>query len=493
MQTINKTIYLPKKVTDFVDETWGKENLTKPQKKKRVKALRFMAYLFSKQHAEDSYVEIPSTYLLKLFNSQYLSIVNPFRKHGIIRGFETESSKDSYITPSIDRLTQKYKTGKCKKYQLTEDYFVNLFKLEKEELEEIDIKFEVLKKSKKSKSYYKKKDVLFEEVVLEYKTRKGSEDYERDFLKSINSLIIDEEKLVKKTRNVVDNIDVKNLEIFKSDFKDDQLNKYKKTLFISKKNRRTYNMKLSDVFKKASISKKRVFSDNNNVYVSNYELFTAYKKDNTYESYINSIKRLKQGNLYAKRNNNNGRLDTNITNLPNVLLDVIKKDNNLVSYDLCNSQFSILSHILDEKGVKNTEDVVLFKKLAYSGKLYDYIAEKRGITRSESKVGFFEINFDKVGKKSKDKEYLNKLFPNVIKFVDDFKTKYGYKKLALLLQLRESNIFIDGLYNKIMDRVGFVLTKHDSVIFRQEDEEVVKEIIKEHFEKLNFNGKMIKE
>src|SRR5699024_6557611 len=132
-----------------------------------------------------------------------------------------------------------------KKYQLTEDYFVNLFKLEKEELEEIDIKFEVLKKSKKSKSYYKKKDVLFEEVVLEYKTRKGSEDYERDFLKSINSLIIDEEKLVKKTRNVVDNIDVKNLEIFKSDFKDDQLNKYKKTLFISKKNRRTYNMKLS--------------------------------------------------------------------------------------------------------------------------------------------------------------------------------------------------------------------------------------------------------
>src|SRR5699024_10946721 len=108
MQTINKTIYLPKKVTDFVDETWGKENLTKPQKKKRVKALRFMAYLFSKQHAEDSYVEIPSTYLLKLFNSQYLSIVNPFRKHGIIRGFETESSKDSYITPSIDRLTQKY-------------------------------------------------------------------------------------------------------------------------------------------------------------------------------------------------------------------------------------------------------------------------------------------------------------------------------------------------------------------------------------------------
>src|SRR5699024_1379042 len=192
MQTINKTICLPKKVTDFVDETWGEENLTKPQKKKRVKALRFMAYLFSKQHAEDSYVEIPSTYLLKLFNSQYLSIVNPFRKHGIIRGFKTESSKDSYITPYIDRLIQKYKIGKCKKYELTEDYFVNLFKLEKEELEEIDIKFEVLKKSKKSKSYYKKKDVLFEEVVLEYKTRKGSEDYERDFLKSINSLIIDE-------------------------------------------------------------------------------------------------------------------------------------------------------------------------------------------------------------------------------------------------------------------------------------------------------------
>src|SRR5699024_12330987 len=119
--------------------------------------------------------------------------------------------------------------------------------------------------------------------------------------KSINSLIIDEEKLVKKTRNVVDNIDVKNLEIFKSDFKDDQLNKYKKTLFISKKNRRTYNMKLSDVLKKASISKKRVFSDNNNVYVSNYELFTAYKKDNTYESYINSIKRLKQGRSEERR------------------------------------------------------------------------------------------------------------------------------------------------------------------------------------------------
>ena len=105
--------------------------------------------------------------------------------------------------------------------------------------------------------------------------------------------------------------------------------------------------------------------------------FIAMKKDFILASYTDSISKIEKKYWYADRNATNQRLDTNITNMCGELMKEIIHSNDLVELDLSNSQFSILSHIIPSEVTGN--DVELFKKLSYSGELYDYIKEIIGL------------------------------------------------------------------------------------------------------------------
>ena len=75
-----------------------------------------------------------------------------------------------------------------------------------------------------------------------------------------------------------------------------------------------------------------------------------------------------------------------------------------------------------------------------------------------------------------------------MKWVDEFKEKYGDNQFAIMLQKKEAEIFIDNLYVMIREEDIFCLTKHDSLIVKAEDEYKVRNIIEEYFKEINFKA-----
>ena len=85
-------------------------------------------------------------------------------------------------------------------------------------------------------------------------------------------------------------------------------------------------------------------------------------------------------------------------------------------------------------------------------------------------------------------KYFKILFPNLLDWINDFKSKNGYENFSIMLQKKESEIFIDGIFKKLIKAKIYSLTKHDSIICKSNDCEKVKEIIKNYFNKIKFIG-----
>ena len=210
------------------------------------------------------------------------------------------------------------------------------------------------------------------------------------------------------------------------------------------------------------------------------------------QSYQDAINKLANKRFYGKRNSTNNRLDTNLTNMAKVLTNEICGDNKLVQFDLCNSQFAILSDLLDKELC--TPDFKIFQEESYAGTLYEYIMQELDIdNRYDAKKMMFELMFSKEGLASELKTKLKTIFPNVVKTVDEYKKVNGYKTFSVMLQKRESEIFIDGLWKTIKKKKIFCTPKHDCLIVKEKDTEAVEEIIKNYFMKIKFKGKIIKE
>ena len=62
-----------------------------------------------------------------------------------------------------------------------------------------------------------------------------------------------------------------------------------------------------------------------------------------------------------------------------------------------------------------------------------------------------------------------------------------------MLQKRESEIFIDGLWKELKKKKLFCTPKHDCLIVKEKDSERVEKIIESYFKKIKFKGKIIKE
>lgn len=202
-------------------------------------------------------------------------------------------------------------------------------------------------------------------------------------------------------------------------------------------------------------------------------------------TYNDAVLAIERGNLRAGRNKTNNRLDTNITNLCSLLTDEIANQNNLVQIDLSNSQFAILSYILQY--IMDTDDYKRFKELSVIGGLYEFVQENLGLeSRKEAKNAMFEILFSKRRNNTKSKSKLKKLFPTVIEWVDNYKKENGDDNFSIMLQKKESEIFIDMILNCIIKKKIFALTKHDSLIVKESDKEKVLELISDYFKLIGF-------
>lgn len=451
-------------------------------------ACEIITYISKKSYSlygdDLNFIEFGIRLMRLRFSSRENKVMQLLKKEGILIPFSSKSSKESYVTKfGVNEKGEKYikSPGICKKYSLNSlysytNYIYNISKLnnnikilpllctEGETLEYVSVK-----KRKSNKIYTKIESQMY-----------------KDFLDIVDNLQIDYKIIEKQIKNKIEDLNI-------SRFKCDNKIKAEKfeVMFLTSGTVKWITKKKAQSI--ANYNHETLIQDGKNFYIGGKEQFLEYKKRNLYLSYTDSIERLKTGDLYAKRNKTNGRLDTNFTNMPSFILKEIMKQNDLVQIDLANSQFAILSHMMEKEGY-DTKDFNLFKNAAYNGTLYDEAMKLVGDDcRKDTKTTFFESLFSKNNSKSKRKEKLLNKYPTVGEYITKIKNKKTYKDFSIGLQREESKIFIDNLYPRIKKEIETVITKHDAFIIKRDKIEKVMNIIDDYFKEINFKGKMIVE
>lgn len=297
------------------------------------------------------------------------------------------------------------------------------------------------------------------------------------FEDDVNSLVIDYYKLMDIVQYKIANISVKDFQV------NEQIKA--KTIKLQSYDGKSYFTKTVNAIAMAKSKGYCIIKDDGRYGMAILSNFIHNKKQSIGFSYLTSLLRLQRKNLKAKRNNTNKRLDTNFTNMSSLFVDEICFQNDLVQIDLSNSQFAILSNILKEQ--LNSDDFKRFKKLSVSGQLYACIQRIIGLESvAEAKNAMFEIMFSSRRNNTTSKAKLKQLFPSVIGWIDRYKKDFGDDEFSIMLQNKESEIFIDCLLIKIKTMKLFCLTKHDSLIVRRDDYSRVLDILKEEFAKISL-------
>ena len=434
----NKLTILPSQLVEDIK----KLKLTKIQENKCIHLVSLIRNKSKKDNDNYySYVEIPSNYLKKVIHSNYKPFMNILINNKIIicdykRIWNTTNNKSYYYC-----INNKYNI-------LNNNYSY--------------ISFNSL--------YYIKQ--------TEYQRNKEW------FIDDIEQLNIDTDKLKSILYKTIDNLDITNFRI-NEQIQDDGINV---TLKIG-----NYEKKYYTSLEKALITAKKhnltVIQNKRKFYIMDVNEFIRMKKDFITVSYLDSIDKIKKGYWFANRNVTNNRLDSNITNMCSELIDEIKESNNLVELDLNNSQFSILSYILPKDVIG--DDVSLFKELSYSGKLYEYLMEIMSLeSRKEAKQLTFELLFSSHKNHCKKIKLLKEIFPNVINWINNYKETYGSNEFAVMLQTKESEMFISDIWVHLKKKKYFALTKHDCFLVKKEDEDEIREYIQMYFDSIGFEGKL---
>jgi hypothetical protein len=445
-KTIDTFVTLPPKlIQDFEKLTFTKVE--------RNYALKFIDNLMKRSFREygmiDGFVETPKKYFRKVFNSQYLVWLKKLIDAKII------NSSNSYSNSITNTYSKTYSINT--KYTLTPIMWLTF---DKSPLKSVPYTFKMTKPTDTEK-------IDLDKVVEDLITLKADR----------KALIMLASKEIEKVK----------IEDFKTN------NEIKRDSFnVTFGGNKKYWMSKEKAIEKSNKLNKTLVQDDSKFYIIDEYEFILRKKTAMLHSYQDAINKLVNKKFYGKRNSTNSRLDTNLTNMAKVLTNEICAENKLTQFDMCNSQFAILSDTLE--GKLDTKDFEEFKKHSYNGTLYEYIMKELKLeTRLEAKKMMFELMFSKEDYKSSLKSKLKLIFPSVVEFVDNYKKEYGYNKFSISLQQRESEIFIDGLWKQIKKKKIFCTPKHDCLIVREKDAEKVEVMIKEYFQKINFKGKIVKE
>jgi len=443
-KTVTSYISLPKALVDAIQNL----NLTKTEKSH---SFKFVGILLRDSFHEfrnvTSLTPKPQDYIIKTFDDYYFKWLNVLINKKIV-------IRNEYYSP--DKHI-------CYKYSVSEEYF----KGEGPSLNPLALCNE--------KEHEPLLTVGYKDIIKNITVADGIQN--RRFIDDITTLKIDYDRL----QNIVDKR-VSTLSI--SEFKvNEQITQLSVRIFVPNGN--SFFMKTIDAIAKAKLKGMSLINDNGRFRIADESQFIHNKKVSINLAYTDSIEKMRMGSFRAARNGTNNRLDTNLTNMCSLLVDDICAQNNLVQIDLNNSQFTILSYIL--KDILNTPDFNRFKALSVSGKLYDYIKLELGLeTKKQAKNTMFEIMFSSRKNNTSGKMKIKNLFPNVVKWIDDFKKENEDNTFAIMLQLKESTIFIDGILRLIKTKKIFCLTKHDSLIVKENDMDMVLKMVQEFFNKIDF-------
>ena len=439
----NYYIYLPSNIIDEINNL----SATKLQKERMLHFVNFLkdnsrinGGKVSDKGVEDimtNFVSVPRTLFEKMYSAKYKDFLKPLVDKNIV---EVNNSYSNFKGRE-----------KCKEYRIN-PRFINDLEITKECVKSIVIQGEVEQKNTHILSFYK--TCTGESIV------KDLYYFLDEYNEYLSNLPIDEYILETKEEIGLEYIQ-----------------------FISKKGE-YFSLSTEEALKKNGY----VIKDKNKYFICDGAKFLKHKVKNKQISAIESVMKLINMDLYAKRNSTNSRMDTNFTNLPSAIFEKYKEVNKLVEFDVKNNQFAILAHILPKEVVG--EDVELFKFLAKRGELYEYIETKLGLrSRQEAKELLICILF--ASYRVLDKR-IKEAFPNLCEWIKKWKKENGDDgKFPTMLQQKEAEIFVDGVFKTFKKRFGcFLALKHDSVIVNEHKGEEVKKSMQEFFDKIGYKCKI---
>lgn len=161
-----------------------------------------------------------------------------------------------------------------------------------------------------------------------------------------------------------------------------------------------------------------------------------------------------------------GRFHTNFTNLKKHIREnyLTINGNKLKEIDIVNSQPFFLYILMKKEGFTNFDN---FDSDVMNGVIYDKIMQQYNLKRKEVKVNIYSVLFGRNMTKRKWDNIFNNLYPNVYKWITEYKKKHkNYKIIAQTLQSIEADFIFNNVipqviaYNKNIP----LLTVHDSVI-----------------------------
>ncbi|MBZ9730001.1 hypothetical protein LB467_09915 [Salegentibacter sp. JZCK2] len=387
------------------------------------------------------YTFVSSKYLKKVFTTYYSTkVILPLQNAGIIEC-------DGLYSPD---------TAKCHYYRINPEYFKGQIELER-------------------RKFFYKMDLTRD---LGEENKQHSEDFEL----FVNGLEINKNSLDITMNNCLDLVDS---ESYKYNYNVDA---NEQDVILVNDGTKTFPAKIWKLVEQSFSTDSSLIQDGLDYYYMTEDKYKELKKNRLKSSWSSSIDNLAEGNFRAYRNKTNYRLDTNLTNLPKELREVVMKDNGLINIDLSNSQFAILSMVMRKDGFDSL-DALNFYKASEEGNLYEFIqAELNLENRGEAKQVMFRMLFSSDGFKSENKTKFEKLFPTVAEYISKYKRQYGDNAFSIKLQREESYIFIDGIKPILKDHGISHTTIHDSVICREEDSAMVLDIIDYVFRNKGLNA-----
>jgi len=248
-----------------------------------------------------------------------------------------------------------------------------------------------------------------------------------------------------------------------------------------------------------------LFEFKNKIYLAQKDYFLQRKNLEMKLSYCASVCMLMNGQFFAKKSKNNGRLTTSLTNLSKIFFKddcVTLNGESLLENDMRNSQPCLLAYVLEDLNrinvllpknkykiptVQLEEDTNIFMQQVWNGTFYDDIAKKLNIPRDKAKIEMFGVFFaSNRDTKNEFKKLMKEVYPTIMSWISEFKRLNKYESFSIMLQQIEAKIFLKKTLPKIRKQGVMVYTKHDCFLCKKSDYPKVRKIIEKSFSGLNL-------
>jgi hypothetical protein len=203
-----------------------------------------------------------------------------------------------------------------------------------------------------------------------------------------------------------------------------------------------------------------------------------------YMVYTTRINAINDGFLFFKRNETNGRLDTNLTSLPSFLRPYIISTENLVNVDIRNSQPYFLYTLIRRCPDIPDNELALYGDLVVNGKFYEYMVEHYKITtgysrtRPQLKDMLYKIFFSKIESYASYKHFFGSLFPSIMSYINKTNEE-RHNTLAIQLQTMESSTILDVIMPLLEANNIRPYTIHDSFVCTESESLELKNLFTE--------------